>query len=68
VRQVLRGALTKVGFPSAKVDEVMSSVEALPDSLVSAYYDMVRDEIRDRLRQDDDFLAKHASYSNLEKL
>lgn len=68
MRQVLRGALTKVGFPSAKVDEVMSNVEALPESLVASYYDMVRDEIRDRLRQDDDFEAKHASYSNLEKL
>ena len=68
VRQVLRGALTKAGFPSAKVDEVMSNVEALPDSLVSAYYNMVREEIRERLRVDDDFKERRSSYPNLDKL
>jgi len=68
VRQVLRSALTKAGFPSAKVDEVMSNVESLPDSLVSAYYNMAREEIRERLRLDEDFKEKHTSYPNLDKL
>ena len=33
------------GFPQAKVDEVMSTIESLPEPLIQAYYDMMREDV-----------------------
>lgn len=45
VRQRVRGNLKSAGFPSAKVDEVLSNIDKMPESLVQAYYDMIIEEV-----------------------
>jgi hypothetical protein len=58
VRQRIRRNIIDAGFPSAKVDEVMSNVHNLPETLVQAYYNMVRDDIKTRIQSDEDYQEK----------
>lgn len=41
LKTLIRKSLIEVGYPSAKVDEVMVNVDTLPESLQKAYYDMM---------------------------
>ena len=60
------------GFPQAKVDEVMSTIESLPEPLVQAYYDMMREDVHLRLSKDEDYKEKRGDgrspYEFLDKL
>ncbi len=70
MRQGVRSNLLKAGFPQVKVDEVMSTIEALPEALVESYYEMVREQVRERLRTDEDYEEKKGkgTYPGLDKL
>ena len=51
----------------------MNTVQEMPASLVKAYYDMVREDIKERLRNDPDYQEKKAQegksqYEYLDKL
>jgi hypothetical protein len=46
------------GFPQLKVDEVLGNIEKLPDSLVEAYYEMVREDLKQRTSNDPDYREK----------
>lgn len=46
------------GFPQAKVDEVMGTIDKLPDSLVSSYYEMIREDLKNRIQNDPDYRDK----------
>lgn len=50
VRQTIRANLMKAGFPQQKVDEVMGNVEHLPAELVGSFYEMMREDLRERIR------------------
>lgn len=70
---MIRRNLIQTGYPSARVDEVMATVHEMPESLVKAYYDMVREDIKERLRNDPDYQEKSGSdgkspYEYLDKL
>jgi hypothetical protein len=41
-----------------KVDEVLANVERLPESLVHAYYEMMREDLQNRVRNDPDYREK----------
>jgi hypothetical protein len=58
VRQRVRANLMTAGFPSAKVDEVLSNIEKMPESLVQAYYEMIVEEVKERLKEDPDYQSK----------
>lgn len=49
VRQKIRRNLMDAGYPQAKVDEVMGTVQGMPESLVTAYFDMLKEDIKHRL-------------------
>ena len=51
----------------------MSGIESLPESLVQAYYDMLREDISERLKDDEDYKEKKdqsgkTPYEYLDKL
>ena len=61
------------GYPQAKVDEAMGKVDSLPESLVHSYYEMLREDVINRVRNDPDFNDKRgpdgkAPYEYLDKL
>lgn len=58
VRARVRANLMSSGFPQAKVDEVMGTIEKLPDSLVSSYYEMIREDLKNRIQNDPDYRDK----------
>jgi hypothetical protein len=47
-----------------KVDEVLSNVEGLPESLVQSYYDMMKEDLKDRINNDPDYRDKKQSGSS----
>ena len=58
VRARIRGSLLGAGFPQVKVDEVLGTIDQLPDSLVESYYDMIKDDIKTRIKNDPDYRDK----------
>ena len=60
------------GYPSAKVDEVMKDIQELPPELVESYYDMVRESMKKRLKNDGDWIDikknGKGNYEHLDKL
>lgn len=71
VKSVIRANLMKAGFPQQKVDEVMSKVETMPEPLVKAYYDMLKEEVVSRIRKDEDYVNSKlggSQYDFLDKL
>ncbi len=63
----------KAGYPQAKVDEVMGEIDHLPESLVQAYYDMVKEDIANRVHNDNDYKARksgtgRSGYDDLDRL
>ena len=46
MRARVRSNLMTAGFPQLKVDEVLGNIDKLPDSLVEAYYEMVREDLK----------------------
>ena len=52
----IRRNLIEIGYPSAKVDEVLGGITSLPESLASSYFEMLRSDIRERIQEDEDFL------------
>ena len=73
VKSKIRSNLMNAGFPAMKVDEVMSNVEKLPESLVQAYYDMVVEDIKERIQNDPDYQKKkgpdgRSQFEHLDKL
>ena len=55
VRAKIRANIINGGYPTMKVDEVFSNIDKLPDSLVQAYYDMITEDLKDRLKNDPDY-------------
>lgn len=49
VKQKIRKNLLDAGYPQAMVSQVMDKVQSLPESLVEAYYLMVKDDFKKRL-------------------
>ena len=72
LRLTIRRNLIEIGYPSAKVDEVLGGISSLPESLVNSYYEMLRADIKDRAQNDEDFLdAKQRGskqFADLEQL
>ena len=73
VKQAIIANLMKAGFPQQKVDEVMGNVEHLPESLVQSYYDMLREDLTQRVQNDQDYQEKKSQggathYEHLDKL
>lgn len=69
MRQTIRHNLMTAGFPQQKVDEVLANVEHLPPELVTSYYEMLREEIRDRAVNDRDYKqAGKGRFEHLDKL
>lgn len=58
VRARIRANLMSSGFPQVKVDEVMGKVEKMPESLVQSYYEMVREDLKNRVQSDPDYRDK----------
>ena len=52
---MIRGNLLSAGYPQVKVDEVMGNISTLPESLVGAYYEMLREDVKDRIENDPDY-------------
>jgi hypothetical protein len=55
IKELIRKNLCETGFPSAKVDECVKSAVAPGEDLFKAYYDMLKGDIKDRLRDDKDY-------------
>lgn len=55
VREKIRRSLIDSGFPTAKVDEVFKDTIEIPPKLVDSYLKMVRENIKERLENDDDY-------------
>lgn len=69
VRQTIRVHLMKAGFPQQKVDEVMGNVEHLPNELVTSFYEMLREDLKERISQDKDYKqAPKGRFDHLDKL
>lgn len=53
-----------------KVDEVMSNIDRMPESLVHSYYEMVLEDIKERLKNDPDYQVKkgQGQFDFLDKL
>ena len=73
VKQTIRANLMTAGYPQAKVDEAMGKVDSLPESLVHSYYEMLREDVINRVRNDPDFNDKRGPdgktpYEYLDKL
>ncbi len=70
VRARVRSNLITAGFPTMKVDEVMSNIERLPDLLVQSYYEMVIEDLKERLSHDPDYQNKKGQghFNYLDKL
>jgi hypothetical protein len=58
VKSRIRSNLISAGFPTLKVDEVFAEVEKLPESLVQAYYDMIVEDMKERIKHDPDYQNK----------
>ena len=58
VRSRIRSNIISAGFPTMKVDEVFGNIDRLPESLVQAYYDMIVEDLKDRVRNDPDYQNK----------
>jgi iron complex outermembrane receptor protein len=58
VRSRIRSNLITAGFPTMKVDEVMGNIDRLPDSLVQSCYEMVIEDLKERLSTDPDYQNK----------
>lgn len=58
VKARIRSNLISAGFPTMKVDEVFGNIDKLPESLVQAYYDMVVEDLRERVKNDPDYQSK----------
>jgi hypothetical protein len=56
LRMTIRKNLIEIGYPSAKVDEVLGGITSIPESLVNSYFEMLRSDIRERVQEDEDFL------------
>lgn len=73
VRARVRANLLSAGFPQVKVDEVMGTIDKLPDSLVESYFEMIKDDFKTRIKNDPDYRDKKKSdgstpFSFLDKL
>lgn len=70
VRARIRSNLITAGFPTMKVDEVMGNIDRLPDSLVQSYYEMVIEDLKERLSHDPDYHNKKGQghFNYLDKL
>ena len=55
VRSRIRSNIISAGFPTMKVDEVFGNIDRLPESLVKAYYDMIVEDLKERVRKDPDY-------------
>ena len=69
----IRSNLMTAGFPQLKVDEVLGNIDKLPDSLVEAYYEMVKEDLKLRTQNDPDYRNKKrsdgsTSYEYLDRL
>ena len=58
VRSRIRSNIISAGFPTMKVDEVFGNIDRLPESLVQAYYDMIVEDLKERVRKDPDYQNK----------
>jgi hypothetical protein len=70
LKEMMRKNLCETGFPSAKVDEVVKSSAAPGEGLFKAYFDMLKGDIKDIIRDDKDYVeAKDKKiYEFLDKL
>lgn len=73
MRARVRANLLSAGFPQVKVDEVMGTIDKLPDSLVESYFEMIKDDLKTRIKNDPDYRDKKRSdgstpFSFLDKL
>lgn len=55
LRASIRRNVIEHGYSTQKVDEVFKDVQELPESLVKAFYDMTRSDIKDRISSDSDY-------------
>eukprot|EP00347_Sterkiella_histriomuscorum_P022410 403338593 len=55
LRAQIRRTLIEFGYPSAKVDEVLSDVKEMPETLVQSYFNMLKQDIKERLADDEDY-------------
>lgn len=55
LKEKIRMALIDSGYPSAKVDDVFKEVSEMPSELVESYYEMLKENIKQRLHKDPDF-------------
>lgn len=58
VKSRIRSNLISAGFPTMKVDEVFGNIDKLPESLVESYYEMVIEDLKERLKNDPDYQSK----------
>lgn len=58
VRARVRANLLGAGFPQVKVDEAMGKIEQMPESLVESYFEMIKDDLKTRLKNDNDYREK----------
>ena len=56
LREKIKLNLVDCGYPSSKVEEVLKDLTGIPDTLVDAYYEMVKEKIIARLNEDSDFI------------
>ena len=73
VREKVRRSLIDGGYASAKVDEVMKGIASIPESLVNAYFEMVKEDVKNRTKVDSDYQAyktepRGLNLENLDKL
>lgn len=61
---MIRGNLLSAGYPQVKVDEVMGNISTLPESLVGAYYEMLREDVKERIEKDPDYQEKKKQNSS----
>lgn len=69
LRAQIRRNVIEFGYSTQKVDEVFQDVKELPDSLIKAFYDMTRADIKERISKDEDFkdLQQRKAEGNCEK-